>query len=144
MPQNLLRILTCQQRIKKEKADAQIRQRGISLTDPRSIQQNYATINQIYQSNGLPAAYNSDGTLITTVLNDEPFKAEFPNNIDLNISNRCKIGCKFCYQNCTLNGKDADIKKFIEGQKSGTQKNNYAFTDAIPLNLLFFGVRDSA
>lgn len=53
-------------RIKKEKADAQIRQRGISLTDPRSIQQNYATINQIYQSNGLPAAYNSDGTLITT------------------------------------------------------------------------------
>lgn len=53
-------------RIKKEKADAQIRQRGISLTDPGSIQQNYATINQIYQSNGLPAAYNSDGTLITT------------------------------------------------------------------------------
>lgn len=53
-------------RVKKENADAQIRQKGISLTDPRSIQQNYATINQIYQANGLPAAYNSDGTLITT------------------------------------------------------------------------------
>lgn len=36
------------------------------------------------------------------------------------------------------------IKKFIEGQKSDTQKNNYALTDAIPPNLLFFGVRDSA
>lgn len=53
-------------RIKKEKADAQIRQKGISLTDLKSIQQNHAIINQIYQANGLPAAYNSDGTLIIT------------------------------------------------------------------------------
>ena len=36
------------------------------------------------------------------------------------------------------------IKKFIEGQKSDNQKNNYALTDEIPSNLLFFGVRDSA
>lgn len=57
--------LSQQTRINKEKADAQIRQRGISLTDPNSIQQNYATINQIYEANGLPPAYNSDGTLIT-------------------------------------------------------------------------------
>lgn len=36
------------------------------------------------------------------------------------------------------------IKKFIEGQKSDNPKNNYALTDEIPSNLLFFGVRDSA
>ena len=36
------------------------------------------------------------------------------------------------------------IKKFIEGQKSDNQKNNYVLTDEIPSNLLFFGVRDSA
>lgn len=36
------------------------------------------------------------------------------------------------------------IKKFIEGQKSDSQNNNYALTDDIPSNLLFFGVRDSA
>lgn len=53
-------------RVKKEKADAVIRQRGINLTDPKSVKQNYATINQIYQDNGLPSAYNADGTLITT------------------------------------------------------------------------------
>lgn len=35
------------------------------------------------------------------------------------------------------------IKEFIEGQKSDKQKNNYALTDNIPANLLFFGVRDS-
>lgn len=58
--------LSQQTRINKEKADALIRQRGINLTDPKSIKQNYATINQIYQDNGLPAAYNSDGILITT------------------------------------------------------------------------------
>lgn len=58
--------LSQQTRVKKEKADAQIRQRGINLTDPKSVAQNYATINQIYQDNELPAAYNADGTLITT------------------------------------------------------------------------------
>ena len=36
------------------------------------------------------------------------------------------------------------IKKFIEGQKSDNPNNNYALTDDIPSNLLFFGVRDSA
>lgn len=73
---------------------------------------------QYWNGNGFCEINKNNGTLITTVLNDEPFKAEFPNNIDLNISNRCKIGCKFCYQNCTLNGKDADIKKFIEDKNS--------------------------
>lgn len=58
--------LSQQTRVNKEKADALIRQRGINLTDPNSIKQNYATINQIYQDNELPAAYNADGTLITT------------------------------------------------------------------------------
>lgn len=36
------------------------------------------------------------------------------------------------------------IKKFIEDQKSDSQNKNYALTDDIPSNLLFFGVRDSA
>lgn len=57
--------LSQQTRINKEKADAQIRQRGISLSNPESVKNNYAVINQIYQANGLPPAYNSDGTLIT-------------------------------------------------------------------------------
>lgn len=57
--------LSQQTRINKEKADAQIRQRGISLSNPESVKNNYAVINQIYQANELPPAYNSDGTLIT-------------------------------------------------------------------------------
>lgn len=58
--------LSQETRIKKEKADAQIRQRGIQLSNPQSVQQNYSIINQIYQANGLPPAYNPDGTLITS------------------------------------------------------------------------------
>lgn len=57
--------LSRETRVAKERADAQIRQRGISLSDEQSVRQNYQVINQIYQDNGLPAAYNSDGTLIT-------------------------------------------------------------------------------
>lgn len=57
--------LSRETRVAKERADAQIRQRGISLSDEQSDRQNYQVINQIYQDNGLPAAYNSDGTLIT-------------------------------------------------------------------------------
>lgn len=58
--------LSQETRIKKEKADAQIRQRGIQLSNPQSVQQNYSIINQIYQANGLPPAYNPDGILITS------------------------------------------------------------------------------
>ena len=58
--------LSQETRIKKEKADAQIRQRGIQLSNPQSVQQNYSIINQIYQANGLPPVYNPDGTLITS------------------------------------------------------------------------------
>lgn len=57
--------LSRETRVAKERADAQIRQRGISLSDEQSVRQNYQVINQIYQDNGLPAAYNSNGTLIT-------------------------------------------------------------------------------
>ena len=39
--------------------------------------------------------------------------ADFPECIDLNISNRCSHGCSYCYQNCTPNGQIAD-SKFLE------------------------------
>ena len=51
----------------------------------------------------------SDGTKIR-FLNDKEneFKAEFPENIDLKISNKCSIGCEFCHENSCKNGKIAD------------------------------------
>ena len=49
-----------------------------------------------------------DGTKIR-YNNLDNLTAEFPECIDLNISNRCFRGCKYCYQNCTPNGKVADL-----------------------------------
>lgn len=39
---------------------------------------------------------------------DDDFKPEFPENIDLLITQRCKMGCQFCYENCLPNGKTWD------------------------------------
>lgn len=49
---------------KKQKSDAEIKQRGIDLSNPDSIRQNYGIINKIYEANGLPPAYNEQGELI--------------------------------------------------------------------------------
>lgn len=73
---------------------------------------------QFIDGNGICEINKINGTQITTVLDNKDFDPEFPLNCDLNISNNCKIGCKFCYQGCSINGKHADIKKFINNKKS--------------------------
>lgn len=73
---------------------------------------------QYWNGNGYIEFNKTDGTLITTVLDNKEFNPEFPCNIDLNISNKCKVGCKFCYQGCTINGPQANIKKFIRNKNS--------------------------
>lgn len=77
---------------------------------------------QFKNGNGICEINKKDGTQITTVLTDEEFKAEFPLNCDMSISERCNMGCKFCYLECTPNGKEANIKKFIE------DKNSFLYT----------------
>lgn len=73
---------------------------------------------QYWNGNGYCELNKEDGTLITTIISDETFKAEFPLNCDMNISNNCCIGCEFCYQGCTVDGKHSDIKKFIDDKNS--------------------------
>lgn len=73
---------------------------------------------QFKNGNGICEINKEDGTQITTVIEDKPFKAEFPLNCDINISNNCCIGCEWCYQGCTPNGQHSDIKKFIENKNS--------------------------
>ena len=47
---------------------------------------------------------------------DDDFDLEFPENIDLNIGNRCDGGCQYCYINATPNGADGELlnNKFID------------------------------
>lgn len=40
---------------------------------------------------------------------DECFIADFPESMDVTITNRCNAGCEMCYAGCTANGINADI-----------------------------------
>ena len=71
---------------------------------------------QYINGNTLCEINSKDGTLIMSADKDQ--ELEFPVNIDMNISNRCLIGCPFCYQKCTKNGKEADIKKYLNDRNS--------------------------
>ena len=73
---------------------------------------------QYWNGNGYCELNKVNGTMITSVLGDEPFKAEFPLNCDMNISRMCTNGCAFCYEGCSPEGNHADIKKFIEDKNS--------------------------
>lgn len=77
---------------------------------------------QGWNGNGYIELNIDNGTSIRTILNDEPYVAEFPENIDMEISNKCTNGCAFCYAGCTPNGREANIKKFIE------DKNSFLYT----------------
>lgn len=73
---------------------------------------------QFKNGNGICEINKKDGTQITTVLNDEDFKAEFPLNCDVSISECCNLNCSWCYAGCTPQGKHSNIKKFIEDKNS--------------------------
>lgn len=58
-----------------------------------------------------------DGTMVMKTRSRE-FELEFPVNIDMNISNKCEIGCSFCYQGSSRCGEQSDIRSYIENKKS--------------------------
>ena len=49
-----------------------------------------------------------DGTKIRQTKYDD-FIPAFPENIDVKLTDKCSIGCPFCYENCTPNGKHSVI-----------------------------------
>jgi len=62
-----------------------------------------------------------DGTKIR-MTEDEYFKAEFPENIDIKISDKCDMGCEFCHEGSTLNGNNANFDwAFLNTLKKGTE-----------------------
>ena len=49
-----------------------------------------------------------DGTKIRET-KDDHWDLEFPESLDLNIGNRCDVGCPFCYINASPDGIDAEL-----------------------------------
>lgn len=69
----------------------------------------------IYKNGNFTTKIFSDGTKVRETEDDE-FKAVFAENMDIKISNYCDMGCKFCHEGSTRNGKHGDIlnEKFID------------------------------
>lgn len=63
-----------------------------------------------------------DGTKIRKT-NDDEFIAEFPENIDLKITNYCEKGCPMCHEKSNKDGLHSDIlnEKFIKSLVPGTE-----------------------
>ena len=69
----------------------------------------------VYKNGNFATKIFSDGTKIRETEDDE-FIPEFAENMDIKISNYCDMGCRFCHEGSTKNGKHGDIlnQKFIE------------------------------
>jgi len=70
-----------------------------------------------YRNGNYDVAIFSDGTKIRSndleplegQSPDECFVADFPESMDVTITNRCNAGCEMCYAGCTIHGRNADI-----------------------------------
>ena len=89
-----------------------------------------------YKNGNYEVSLFSDGTKIRHLPKNEiEFIPDFPENIDVKISNRCSLGCEFCHENSTCNGKIASgldqdfyiscssLKHFLEGQNNFNPKS---------------------
>lgn len=54
--------------------------------------------------------YDSFGKRLRFSIDDKPLKPDYPELIDLHITNKCQHNCSFCYQNSTDDSQHADIK----------------------------------
>ena len=65
-----------------------------------------------------------DGTKISSTLNknDIEFISDFPESIDLKITNYCDLNCPMCHEKSTKRGKHADLDKpFLNTLQRGTE-----------------------
>lgn len=55
----------------------------------------------------------SDGTKKYRMINpdDTEFKSEFPDSIDIKITNKCSNSCSYCHEKSHANGKEGDLEK---------------------------------
>ena len=67
-----------------------------------------------YTNGNFVSSIYSDGTVIRETEEDD-FKPAFASNMDIKICNYCDIGCPFCHEGSTTDGKFGDIlnEKFI-------------------------------
>lgn len=66
-----------------------------------------------YQNGDYLCTLHSDGTLIRETNIENP-RVEFPCSIDVKITNFCDMGCSYCHESSTLEGKHGDLDALLE------------------------------
>lgn len=91
-----------------------------------------------YKNGNYNVSIYDDGTKIRET-EDDFFVSEFPENIDIKITNQCDIGCPMCHENSYEGGKHGDIMnaKFIDTLRPFTELaigggNALAHPDLVP------------
>jgi hypothetical protein len=73
------------------------------------------TILHKYQNGDFTFTLHSDGTLIREVDSSiENPKIVHPSSIDIKLTDYCDMGCKFCHESSTVEGKHADLSDLME------------------------------
>ena len=71
---------------------------------------------KIYQNGNYYVGINLDtGTkfqYLPESLEHEGYKPEFAESVDMQITNKCSIGCPFCYADAKANNEHPDLKKY--------------------------------
>lgn len=74
-----------------------------------------------YKNGNYSVKIYEDGTKVRETEFDE-FIPEFPENIDIKISDKCDLGCAFCHENSTPNGEVANFnQEFLWSLREGTE-----------------------
>ena len=74
-----------------------------------------------YKNGNYTVKLYEDGTKIKETDFDE-FEAEFPDSIDLKITNYCDLNCPMCHEMSSTSGVDGDLNsKFLSTLKQGTE-----------------------
>lgn len=68
-----------------------------------------------FNGNYFVGLHNNGTKIYRALRKDEPtLKAEFPDSIDLKITNKCDIGCPYCHESSTIFGKSFNLEKTIK------------------------------
>ena len=70
----------------------------------------YSLFEDVYQNGNETLILGGDGSKIR-LCRDETPAPEYPDSIDLKITDCCCVGCPFCYEGCTEDGQNGEIPK---------------------------------
>lgn len=67
-----------------------------------------------YLNGNVTVTLFDNGTKIQEWDDNEGAHPDYPNSMDIKITDYCDAGCKWCHEKSTINGKHADLEYLLE------------------------------